>query len=308
MLLRTFAAALLAGLVFPAVAAGWGWPVSGDVITPYRNGDDPYAAGQHRGIDIGAAPNTPVRAAAAGTVTFAGVAGSSGLTVAVRTGDGRFDTSYLHLSSAAVVKGDRVGEGARLGLTGTTGRRSAAQPHLHFGVREAGSRHAYRDPLTLLPPPVRPVREAPRAVPVGAPAPVRAAPRRERVPRADPVRRRVPAGRRVRVPAARPSPRRVPARPVLGPRPVTPSVAPDRVGGRVRAPRLGPRPVVAPAPAPTPAHRVEREPVASGPDLGMALACVGLLLAAACVGGRPGGSAERRLSPVRGLRLLAGRR
>src|SRR5437764_4537449 len=32
-----------------AAAGGWTWPVRGPVITPYRNGDDPYAAGQHRG-------------------------------------------------------------------------------------------------------------------------------------------------------------------------------------------------------------------------------------------------------------------
>ena len=32
----------------PAAHADWVWPVRGEVITPYRNGDDPYAAGQHR--------------------------------------------------------------------------------------------------------------------------------------------------------------------------------------------------------------------------------------------------------------------
>ncbi|MBK5230873.1 MAG: hypothetical protein JJE27_06855, partial [Thermoleophilia bacterium] len=30
-----------------AHAAGdWRWPVAGEILTPYRNGDDPYAAGQ----------------------------------------------------------------------------------------------------------------------------------------------------------------------------------------------------------------------------------------------------------------------
>ena len=151
-LLFTLTAFLL--LSAPAQAS-WSWPVRGDVITPYRNGADPYAGGQHRGIDIAAAVGTAVVAAAGGEVRFAGTAGSSGLTVSVRTGDG-FDTSYLHLSALAVRAGARVSAGERLGAVGTTGTRSADQPHLHFGVREAGTRHAYIDPLSMLPPAAAP--------------------------------------------------------------------------------------------------------------------------------------------------------
>src|SRR3954463_3443942 len=103
-------------------APGWVWPLRGEVITPYRNGDDPYAGGQHRGIDVAAPVGTPVGAAPAGTVTFAGGAASSGLTVTVRTVDGRFDTSYLHLSSLAVRAGARVVLGERIGAVGTSGR------------------------------------------------------------------------------------------------------------------------------------------------------------------------------------------
>ena len=125
----------------PAQADRWSWPVRGEILTAYRNAPDPYAGGQHRGIDIGAAVGTPVGAAAAGTVTFAGVAGSSGLTVSVRTADGGFLTSYLHLSSIAVRPGEAVRAGDRLGAVGTTGRRSADPPHLHFGVRAAGDDH-----------------------------------------------------------------------------------------------------------------------------------------------------------------------
>lgn len=306
---------LLAALGAPAsAAAGWIWPVEGAVITPYRNGSDPYAGGQHRGIDIAAATGTPVRAAAGGTVTFSGTAGSSGLTVAVRTADGRFDTSYLHLSVVSVAKGDHVAAGARLGAAGTSGRRSAAQPHLHFGVRDAGSRHAYRDPLTLLPPAPAPVREAPRGVPAPAPAPVRAAPRRERVPRAAPVRRRVPVGRRFRVPV--PLPRSAPARPTLAPRPVAPSTAPRRVHApapdRHPTPRLGPQPRPLPAPRARPISRPHRldvpEAEAPGPDLGMALACLGLLVAAACLGRRDTGGRVARPSVRALLRPLTGRR
>src|SRR3954454_1214393 len=121
---RLLAAAVLAlgaALLGPAPAradVAWVWPVEGAVITPYRNGDDPYAAGQHRGIDIAAAVGAPVVAATAGEVRFAGTAGSSGLTVGVRTADGRFDTSYLHLSSIAVREGDRLAAGGWLRALG----------------------------------------------------------------------------------------------------------------------------------------------------------------------------------------------
>src|SRR5215210_5222195 len=111
-------------LVSPADAA-WIWPVNGRVITPYRNGTDPYASGQHRGIDVAAPVGTPVRAAAGGEVRFAGTAGSSGLTISIRTGDG-YDTSYLHLSSLSARAGTRVSAGDRIGAVGTTGTRSAS--------------------------------------------------------------------------------------------------------------------------------------------------------------------------------------
>ena len=69
-----------------------------------------------------------------------------------------------------------------------------------------------------------------------------------------------------------------------------------------RAPQEGPRPVrlgepgrarsAKPAPAPEPAPGPARD----GPDLGWALACLGLLAAAACLGrpGKSGGAAGAR--------------
>ena len=146
----------------------------------------------------------PVVAAVPGLVRFAGTAGSSGRTVSVRSDDGRFDVSYLHLSSIAVQPGDRFPRGAVIGAVGTTGVRSAERPHLHFGVREAGSRHAYLDPLSLLPPPAAQAPRPPQAVPVPAPAPARPDPISVPTPRAPAVRAPLPAARRV--PGARPAP------------------------------------------------------------------------------------------------------
>jgi Peptidase family M23 len=285
-LLLASATALFASLLLaPPAWAGWVWPLRGEVITPYRNGSDPYASGQHRGIDIAGPAGATVVAAAGGEVRFSGIAGSSGLTVSVRTGDGRYDTSYLHLSSTAVREGDRVAAGERIGSVGTTGARSAAAPHLHFGVRDAGSRHAYHDPLGFLPPstPPQPPREAPAPqpspVPVGpAPAPVPApSPRRvpagapRRVPLPAPSPRRVPAGAPRRVPLPAPSPRRVPAGaprrvPAGGPRRVplpAPSARRVPAGAPRRVPLPGPRRVPAGAPRQDPVGAPRGVPAAT---------------------------------------------
>src|SRR5919201_3244107 len=205
---RLFTALVAALVLFlagaPPAAAAWLWPLRGEVITPYRNGDDPYARGQHRGIDIAGPVGAPVVTATPGVVRFAGAAGHSGLTVGVRTADGRYETSYLHLSSIVVHRGERVTGGQRLGAVGATGRRSAAQPHLHFGVRDAGSRHGYHDPLDFLPPAGPPASRAPHGAPapVAAPSPVRAAPRGEPWS--------MPAGRRLRLPAPHSAPNLLP--------------------------------------------------------------------------------------------------
>ena len=175
-LLLTFAAFFV--LITPANAA-WTWPVTGEVVTPYRNGSDPYATGQHRGIDIAAPVGAVVRAAAGGEVRFAGTAGSSGLTISIRTAGG-YDTSYLHLSALEVRAGAGVSAGDRIGTVGTTGTRSATAPHLHFGVRDAGTRHGYHDPLAFLAP-------APPASPAPEPPPPAPAPRHVPVPDRSPV-------------------------------------------------------------------------------------------------------------------------
>ena len=314
-LLAMVSAALLIGSPSAGASAGWTWPVQGEVLTGYRNGDDPYAGGQHRGVDIAAEVGTPVAAAVGGTVRFAGVAGSSGLTVSVRSADGSYDISYLHLAEADVGEGEELSAGERLGSVGISGRRSAEAPHLHLGVRDAGTRHAYRDPLAFLPPLARSPAPVPRGAPapvsvpvVQTPAPVRApSPVRVRVP----VRRRVrvPAGRRVRIPAGRRvrAPSGAPT-PVLSPAPAraaagasAPAPAAQPAPGRLRglgglgqapAPHALRPPAELAEPAPGGDQSPAGDPQAGGgPDIGWALACVGLLVAAALLG-RPGGGPD----------------
>jgi len=285
----------------PAHAAGhWKWPVRGDVITTYRNGSDPYAGGQHRGVDIAAPVGRGVSAPAGGRVTFAGTAGSSGLTVSIRTTDGRWDTSYLHLSSLSVSEGDRLEAGQRLGAVGTTGRRSSPRSHLHFGVREAGSRHAYHDPMDFLAPPGAPTDAKPGPAAAPLPLPLKAGPGSAPVPAAD--RGRSPAGARGRAPA------RVPAgAPGLAPAPaharagsaVSKALEPAALGpapassrGQASSPAVGAGAERAPAGSPVSAPHLAsagtlRIPHSGGGfDLGWVLACLGLAGAAALTLGR----------------------
>jgi peptidase M23-like protein len=302
-------------------AGGWTWPVRGPVLTHYRNGADPYAAGQHRGIDIGAPVGAPVVAAAPGTVTFVGVVGSSGLTVSERSADGRYDLSYLHLSAAGVRRGDAVSAGVVLGAVGTSGRRSSQAPHLHFGVREAGSRTAYRDPLDFLAPPPAgrapepvpapvPVAEpatpepapvAPVGAPVPAPEPGVPAPASERLPVSAPGGSATPVARDAAAHGAHshglPAGHGAPSRGSLAPglsAGATPAAA---AGAGTAAPAGGPsandRPVPAGPRSPSSSHAASAaqasrphgtHPDTGGIDLAWLAACLGLVAAATALG------------------------
>jgi hypothetical protein len=173
---------LLSALAFvalpPAAAEGWIWPVHGPVIARFAYARaNPFVRGQRRGVDIAAPRGTPVVAACAGRVRFAGTIGTSGRTVSVACG--RYVVSYLHLDRIATRRGARLGAGDSVGTVGTTGRRREVSPHLSFGVRRSVDRWGYVDPLRLLPregggppdlaPPLR-RRIAPRGSPLG-PAP-----------------------------------------------------------------------------------------------------------------------------------------
>lgn len=63
-----------------------------------------------------------------------------GTHVIVRTGDGRYDYAYCHLSVVLVKVGERVVPGKVIGLTGATGGSGSFGPHLHLEARPAGGR------------------------------------------------------------------------------------------------------------------------------------------------------------------------
>lgn len=158
---------LLAFQVGVQPALAWTWPVDGPVLRPFKLGDDPYAGGQHRGIDIGALLGTSVVAPASGTISFAGTVPTSGKSVTIQTPDG-YSVTLVQLGTIGVTRGAGVAEGAVVGTIGPSGEPGSAAPHVHLGVRLTLDPNGYLDPLRFLPP--RPA-EAPEPEPAPAPAP-----------------------------------------------------------------------------------------------------------------------------------------
>jgi pyruvate/2-oxoglutarate dehydrogenase complex dihydrolipoamide acyltransferase (E2) component len=141
-------------LVWAPAAHAWSWPVQGSVLQPFSyNEAHPYAAGQHRGIDIGAgAAGGRVVAPAVGTVSFAGSVPTSGESVTIETPDG-YSVTLTHLGSIAVSKGATVAEGDAVGTIGPSGTPEVEGPYVHLGIRETSDPNGYLDPLRFLPPP-----------------------------------------------------------------------------------------------------------------------------------------------------------
>ncbi len=86
----------------------------------------------HSGMDIAAPTGTPVKAPAAGIVTFAAPdLYLTGGTLLLDHGHG-VSSNFLHLSRIDAKVGDRVEQGRVIGAVGATGR--ATGPHLHWGM------------------------------------------------------------------------------------------------------------------------------------------------------------------------------
>lgn len=137
---------LLLAAPAPARAAGdWTWPVEGPVIRGFDPPDTPFGSG-HRGIDIAAPIGTPVRAAAAGVVTFAGPVGGR-LFVTIDHGGG-LESRYSFLDAIGIRRHDVVSRGDVIARSGA-GHAGDPVPSLHFAALRDD---AYVDPLDLLGP------------------------------------------------------------------------------------------------------------------------------------------------------------
>jgi murein DD-endopeptidase MepM/ murein hydrolase activator NlpD len=86
---------------------------------------------RHSGVDIGVARGTGVVAPAGGVVVDAGDYTLSGRTLVIDHGQGVV-TTYFHLDTALVRRGDVVRAGRTVGRVGSSGLSTG--PHLHYGV------------------------------------------------------------------------------------------------------------------------------------------------------------------------------
>ncbi|MGA5138954.1 M23 family metallopeptidase [Streptomyces azureus] len=120
----------------PRVLRGWEPPA-----TTYGPG--------HRGVDLASAPGTPVRAVAAGRVSFAGRVAGKGVVSVELTGTGEppLRTTYEPVT-AAVEEGEEVEPGEVIGTVDATGSHCTVTC-VHWGLRRDGT---YLNPLSLLPP------------------------------------------------------------------------------------------------------------------------------------------------------------
>ncbi len=112
-------------------AGNFRWPARGRVIAGFG------ANGGNEGINIAVPEGTPVKAAEAGTVTYAGseVKGYGNL-VLIRHDNG-FVSAYAHNGSLNVKRGEQVKRGQVIATSGQTG--NVTSPQLHFEIRKGAT-------------------------------------------------------------------------------------------------------------------------------------------------------------------------
>ena len=127
----------------PTGTLQWPLPVAGTITSQFGHRVDPITGevSSHTGTDIACAEETPILAAADGTVTVANSldswGGSYGYYIQIDHGGG-LETLYAHCSSICVTTGQQVQAGEVIGSVGHTGR--ATGNHLHLEVSVDGNR------------------------------------------------------------------------------------------------------------------------------------------------------------------------
>ena len=112
-------------------SAEFRWPARGRVISGFGG------SGSNEGINIAVPEGTPVKAAEAGTVAYAGseVKGYGNL-VLIRHENG-FVSAYAHNGEIEVKRGQKVARGQVVAKSGQTG--NVTSPQLHFEIRKGST-------------------------------------------------------------------------------------------------------------------------------------------------------------------------
>jgi len=114
------------GISFTGV---FSWPITGTITSAFGW----RKSGYHHGLDIANKLGTPIKAAAAGTIIFAGWKNIYGRTVMIQHADGKC-TLYAHAQKILVRVNQRVTKGQVIAKVGVSG--NSTGPHLHFEVRK----------------------------------------------------------------------------------------------------------------------------------------------------------------------------
>ena len=123
----------------------WIVPINGATLSaPFGEAGSAWSSGYHTGQDFSAPYGTPVLAAGAGTITFAGWSDAYGNKIEITHPDGN-QTWYAHMSSFARTSGSVVA-GDVIGYVGCTG--NCFGNHLHFEFHPGGG--AATDPMDWL--------------------------------------------------------------------------------------------------------------------------------------------------------------
>ena len=109
-------------------------PVSGTLSSRFGVSSR-VRSGAHTGLDIATSTGSPIKAAASGTVTFAGWKGSYGNLLVITHSNG-VQTYYGHCSKLYASAGQSVSQGQTVAAVGSTG--NSTGPHLHFEIRVNG--------------------------------------------------------------------------------------------------------------------------------------------------------------------------
>ncbi len=105
-------------------------PVKGNITSEYNTNE------KHYGIDVAVPKDTPVKAAASGTVIFSEWTAETGYVIILKH-DNNLLTVYKHNASLTKQQGERVKAGEVIATAGSTGELSTG-PHVHFELWRDG--------------------------------------------------------------------------------------------------------------------------------------------------------------------------